>query len=63
MEDNVSLLKSLLSQHYKVNQKITFLMTEQVVPNQLVLKLTSPNGDKVNLSFVNSEIDQIRDLI
>jgi hypothetical protein len=63
MEDNVSQLKNLLSQHYKVNQKITYLIAEQTVPSQLILKLTSPDGEKVKLSFMDSEIDKIQDLI
>lgn len=63
MNDNISQLKDLLSQHYKVNQKVTYLTAEESVPSQLILKLSSPNGEKVNLCFNDSEIDQIQDLL
>lgn len=63
MNDSISKLKELLTQNYKMVIKTNNNMSNPNERSPLVIQLTSPEGEKKELTFRDSEIDIVQCLV
>lgn len=63
MNDSISKLKELLTQNYKMVIKTNNNMSNPNERSPLVIQLISPEGEKKELTFRDSEIDIVQCLV